>query len=62
MPPGLGTDRAHSRILHLERTPLLEEADPSPRTHAAACKQATTLLRDAPSTTKAQTPTSPDPQ
>jgi hypothetical protein len=62
MPPGFGADRTHSRILHPERTPLLEEADPSPRTHAAACKQATTLLRDAPSVTKAQTLTSLDSQ
>jgi hypothetical protein len=62
MPPGLGTDRAHSRIRNPERTPLLEEADPSPRPHAVACKQAPTLLRDAPSFTRAQTPTPPDPQ
>jgi hypothetical protein len=39
----------HCRLRHLERTPLLEVAGPSPRAHVAACKQATTFPRDAPS-------------
>jgi hypothetical protein len=62
MPPGLGADRAHSRIRHPKRTPLLEEADPSPRTHITICEQAATILRDAPPVTRAQTPTPPNPQ
>jgi hypothetical protein len=39
----------HRRLRYLERTPLLEVAGPSPQAHAAACKQTTTLPRDAPS-------------